>query len=177
MRSQQIARRYAEALYTLAVEENCVEAIDNDYRRVVEEIVDVPDFLRFLMHPLVVHSDKTALLREAFPDIAEYLHNMFSLLVRNGREGYIDMLYDEFERLRASEEGIVQVRVTTAQELTAKDRKRLSDHLAKKLGGRVRLDEQVDKNLIGGLRINIGGRVLDGSLRARLNELKTVLAG
>jgi len=177
MRSQGTARRYAEALYGLAVEENCVEAIDDDYRRVVEEINDVPDFLRFLTHPLVARDDKTALLREAFPNIAEYMHNMFSLLVRNGREGYIDMIYDEFKRLRESNEGIVQVRVTTAQELTAKDRKRLSDHLAKKLGGRVRLDEQVDKNLIGGLRIEVGGKVIDGSLRARLDELKTVLAG
>jgi len=177
MRSQQIARRYAEALYTLAVEENCVEVIDNDYRRVVEETREVPDFLRFLTHPLVEDDAKTALLRGAFPDIAEYLHNMLSLLVRNGREGYIDMIYDEFEGLRGSEEGIVQVRVTTAQELTTKDRKRLSDHLARKLGGRVRLDEQVDKNLIGGLRIDVGGKVIDGSLRARLDELKTVLAG
>jgi len=162
MRSQGTARRYAEALYELAVEENCVEAIDNDYHRVVEEIKDVPDFLRFLTHPLVSHDDKRALLSEAFPNIAEYMHNMFSLLVRNGREGYIDMIYDEFKRLR---------------ELTAKDRKRLSDHLAKKLGGRVRLDEQVDKKLIGGLRIEVGGKVIDGSLRARLDELRTVLAG
>jgi F-type H+-transporting ATPase subunit delta len=177
MRSQETARRYAEALYTLAVEENCVETIDNDYRRVVEEIKDVPDFLRFLTHPLVSHDDKRALLSEAFPDITEYLHNLFSLLVRNGREGYIDMIYDEFERQRGSEEGIVQAQVITAQELTPEDRKRLSDHLAKKLGRQVRLDEQVDKNLIGGLRIEVDGKVIDGSLRARLDELKTVLAG
>ena len=177
MRSQGTARRYAEALYGLAVEENCVEAIDDDYRRVVEEIRDVPDFLRFLTHPLVSHDDKTALLSEAFPDIAEYMHNMFSLLVRNGREGYIDMIYDEFKRLRERKEGMVQVCVTTAQKLTSKDRQRLSDHLTKKLGGRVRLDEQVDRNLIGGLRIEVGGKVIDGSLRARLDELKTVLAG
>ncbi len=177
MRSQQIARRYAEALYTLAVEEDCVETIDNDYHRVVEEIMDVPDFMRFLTHPLVMHSDKVALLRKAFPNIAEYLHNMFSLLVRNGREAYIDMIYDEFERLRGSEEGIVQVRVTTAQELTAKDRKRLSLHLAKMLRGRVKLDEQIDSGLIGGLRVEVGGKVIDGTLRARLDELKTVLTG
>ena len=177
MRSQQIARRYAEALYGLAVEEDCVKTIANDYRRVVEEIMDVPNVLRFLTHPLIARDDKISFLRRAFPDVSEYLHNMFAILVRNGRESYIDMIYDEFEKLRGNEEGIVQVWVTAAQELTARDRKRLSLHLAKRLGGRVKLDERIDKSVIGGLRIEVGGRVLDGTLRARLDELETVLRG
>lgn len=177
MKSQETARRYAEALYTLAVEEDCVESIDNDYRRIVEEIKDVPDVLRYLTHPLVARDAKTSFLREAFPDASEYLHNMFGLLVRNGREGYIDMIYDEFARLRSQQEGIVQVRVITAQKLSSQDRKQLALHLEKKLGGRVSLDEQVNESLIGGLRIEIGGKVIDGTLRARLDELKTVLIG
>jgi len=177
MKSQETARRYAEALYGLAVEENCVEAIDDDYRRVVEEINDVRDFLRFLTHPLVSHNAKTGLLRKAFPDISEYLHNLFAILVRNGREGYINMIYAEFERMRGSAEGIVKVKVMTVQGLTEDDRKRLSDHLGKSLGGKVRLDEQIDESLIGGVRIEVEGKVLDGSLRARLDELRTVLAG
>ncbi len=177
MKSQEIARRYAEALYTLAVEEDCVEAIDNDYHGVVQEIKDLPDVLRFLTHPLVERNAKVTFLREAFPGISEYLHNLFAILVRNGREGYIDIIYDEFEGMRGSAEGIALVQVTTAQRLTAKDRKRLSDHLEKSLGGKVRLDEQIDENLIGGVRIEVGGKVLDGSLRARLDELKMVLTG
>ena len=177
MKSQETARRYAEALYTLAVEEDCVEAIDNDYHGVVKEIRDLPDVLRFLTHPLVERNAKITLLREAFPDISEYLHNLFAILVRNGREGYIDMIYDEFESMRGRAEGIALVQVTTAQRLTANDRKRLSDHLGKSLGGKVRLDEQIDENLIGGVRIEVGGKVLDGTLRARLDELKTVLTG
>ena len=177
MKSQETARRYAEALYTLAVEEDCVETIARDYSRVVEEIRDVPDLIRFLTHPLVARDVKTSLLRRAFPDVSEYLHNLFAILVRNGREGYIGMIYDEFERLRASEEGLVQVRVMTAQKLTTNDRKRLSDHLQRSLGGKVRLDERIDESLIGGLRIEVDGKVIDGSLRARLDELKTVLAG
>jgi len=177
MKSQETARRYAEALYTLGVEENCVQEIDRDYHRVVDEMRDVPDFIRFLMHPLVAHDAKTSLLKSAFPDISQFLHNLFAILVKNGREGYIEMIYDEFERLRESEEGIVKVSVMTAKELSSQDRRRLSEHLAHTLGNEVRLDEHIDESLIGGLRIEVGGKVIDGSLRARLDELKTVLAG
>ncbi|HHE51539.1 MAG TPA: ATP synthase F1 subunit delta, partial [Candidatus Acetothermia bacterium] len=106
-----------------------------------------------------------------------YLHNLFAILVKNGREGYIEMIYDEFERLRESEEGIVKVSVMTAKELSSEDRQSLSEHLAHTLGNEVRLDEHIDESLIGGLRIEVGGKVIDGSLRARLDELKTVLAG
>jgi len=177
MRSQETARRYAEALYTLAIEEGCVKALDDDYRVVVEEIAAVTDFIRYLTHPLVAREDKISLLKRAFPDISAYLHNLFALLVRNGREAYIGMIYDEFERLRGDEEGIVKVLVTTAKELGGQDRQRLSEHLSHSLGKRVRLDERIDKNLLGGLRIEVDGKVIDGSLRARLDELKTVLAG
>ena len=177
MKSQETARRYAEALYTLAIEENCVETIDRDYHRVVEEMKDVPDVIRFLMHPLVAHDAKTSLLKSAFPDISEYLHNLFGILVKNGREGYIEMIYDEFEKLRESDEGIVKVLVTTAKELSSQDRRKLSEHLEHTLGNEVKLDERIDESLIGGLRIEVGGKVIDGSLRARLDELKTVLAG
>lgn len=177
MRSQEIARRYAEALYNLSADEDCVEEIDNDYRRIVEEINPIPNVSRFLTHPLVARNAKTSFLKEAFPDVSEYLHNMFSILVRNGREGYISMIYDEFTKLRGSVEGIVPVKVTTVQELSISDRKRLSTHLAERLGESVELDEEIDKDLIGGLRIEVRGKVLDGSLRARLNKLKKVLAG
>jgi F-type H+-transporting ATPase subunit delta len=177
VRSQEIARRYAEALYNLASEENCVERIDNDYGRIVEEMKPVTDMSRFLTHPLVARDAKVKLLKEAFPNVSEYLHNMFSVLVRNGREGYIGMIYDEFVKLRGSVEGIVPVKVTTAHELSIGEKERLTAHLADRLGSRVKLDEEIDKDLIGGLRIEVNGKVLDGSLRARLNKLKTVLAG
>lgn len=177
MRSREIARRYAEALYELSSEEGCVERIDNDYRHVIEEMKPVPDLSRFLMHPLVPRSDKISLLEKAFPDISEYLQKMFSILICNGREGYFEMIYEEFERSRTSSEGTIQVKVTTAQDLSPSDRKHLSEHIAARIGSRVELIEDIDKDLIGGLRIELNGKVLDGSLRARLRKLKTVLEG
>jgi len=104
---------------------------------------------RFLTHPLVPRSSKTEFLKKAFPDINPYLQNLFSLVVHNRREGYIDMIYDRFVALHAETEGIVQVQVMSAQPLSADDLQRLSEHLEKSLRQRVRLSESVDEKMLG----------------------------
>ena len=177
MRSREISRRYAEALYKLAAEEALVDTIEEDYGRALTEIEGVPDFSRFFTHPLVSRDRKSELIDQAFPDLSEYLRNLFVLLIRNGREGYLDLIYEEFCSLRSEEEGIVRVKVLTAKELSAKDRERLTDRLAVGLGERIKLEEEVDANLIGGVRIDIGGKVLDGTLRTRLESLRSFIEG
>ena len=175
MKSREIARRYAEALYRLACEEENVEEIETDYRRVLTEIEGVPDFSRFLIHPLVSRKRKNELIDRSFPQVPVYLRNLFYLLIRNGRESYLDLIYKEFLSLRAEEEGVIQVEVATAQHLSEKDRERLSDRLTKVLGGQVTLEERVNSDLLGGVRIEIAGKVIDGTLRAKLGELRALL--
>ncbi len=177
MRSREIARRYAEALYKLAAEEALVDTIEEDYGRVLTEIESVPDFDRFFNHPLVSRDRKSELIDQAFPNVSEYLRNLFALLIRNGREGYLDLIYEEFRCLRSEEEGIVRVKVLTAKKLSAKDRERLAARLAKGLGDRVKLEEEIDASLIGGVRLEIGGKVLDGTLRTRLESLRSFIEG
>lgn len=177
MRSREIARRYAEALYQLASEEDCVDRIVEDYRRAISEVAGVPEFGRFLAHPLVPRDKKNALIEKAFPDISEYLRNLFYLLIRNGREGYLGLIYEEFLSLRAEKEGVIRVGVTAAHELPQEDRDRLAARLSAVLGGRVELEERVDPGLLGGVRIEVAGKVLDGTLKAKLKGLRALLEG
>ncbi len=177
MKSLDIARRYAEALHSLAVEEDCVERIEAAYGRVVAEIDEVPEVHRFLAHPLVPRTAKRALIEQAFPGIPEHLHSLFVLLIRNAREGYIDLIYEELRALCREEEGTVHVRVETAQALSDAERKRLEGLLAAGLRQAVKLEEIVDPDLLGGARIDVAGKVVDGTLRARLARLRDVLAG
>lgn len=177
MRSRDIARRYAEALYELAAEENSLDSIEQGYANVIADLAEVPDFQRFLAHPLVPRAKKIALFERSFPDLPPYLSRMFALLIRNRREGYLDLIYDEFCRRRATAEGIVRVKVLTAQELSAEDRARLADRLAEGLGRRVKLEEEVDRSLLSGLRIEVDGKVIDGTLKAKLEDLRTLLVG
>jgi F-type H+-transporting ATPase subunit delta len=176
MKSREIAQRYAEALHRLAVEEDSQAEIESDYQEVLAEIEGVPRLQFFLSHPLVPRENKRKLIDIAFPDICSYLRNLFYLLIRNGREGYLGLIYEEFLARRAEQEGRIQIGITTAQALSEQDRTRLENRLESLLGGTVSLKERVDPGLLGGVRLEMmGGRVIDGTLQARLNRLKTLL--
>jgi len=176
VRSREIARRYAEALYRLGEEERRLDQIEADYQRILAEIAEVPDVNRFLAHPLVPRAQKERLIDQAFPQLSGYLRNLVSLLIRNGREDYLELIYEEFLSLRAEEEGVIRVQVLTAQALASEDRDRLADRLGQALGKRVRLDERPDPALLGGVRLELDGKVIDGTLRAKLEELQALLA-
>ena len=177
MKSREIARRYAEALYDLGYEDGLIAAIEAAYGGVVAAIAATPDAVRFLDHPLVPRARKIAFLDAAFPDLPEYLRNLFRLLVRNGRAGYIRAVYEEFRILHGIRARIARVKVTTAKPLSPQDRKRLTNHLAAALGSKVELEERVEPSLLGGARLEIDDKVIDGTLRARLARLRAVLAG
>jgi F-type H+-transporting ATPase subunit delta len=177
VRSREIARRYADALYAIAAEEGHEDQMEGELGVVVEEIAAVPDFARFLAHPLVTREQKLTLMAHAFPELSQYVRNMLQLLIRNGREVYADLIYDEFLAARAEAEGLTRVRVTTAGPLSEEDRHRLHERLTTALGRAVKLDERLDEGLLAGARIEVEGNVIDGTLRAQLSELKAVLGG
>ncbi len=177
MKSKEIARRYAEALYELAREEGTVDEIETAYSQVAEALNAVPDALRFLTHPLVPRIDKLSFIDKSFPNVPKYLRNLLHLLVKNGREGYITLIYNEFRALRGERENIARVKLATAKPLSQADKARLMEHLTAALGKRVEIEERVEPDLLGGVRLEIGGKVIDGTLRAKLAQLQAVLAG
>ncbi len=176
MRSREIAERYAAALYAVAHEEGITDAIEAELSAIVEAVRTIPDFDRFFTHPLIPREEKVSLLEEAFPESSEYVRNMIRLLVRNGREAYLDMIYDRFLAVRAEAEGITRVRVIAASPLTEEEKVRLKERLAEALRGPVRIEEIRDESLIAGVRLDVEGKVIDGTLRARLDALRGSLA-
>jgi len=87
------------------------------------------------------------------------------------------LIYDEFINLRGEREDIAQVRVATAKPLSQADKDKLIEHLTAALGKRVKLSERVDPGLIGGVRLELDDKVIDGTLRAKLAQLQAALAG
>ena len=175
MRSVGIARRYADALYQVAVEQNAIDETEAEFRRVIEGVKEDEDFGRFLAHPVVLRDEKITLMEKAFPDLSEHLGNLLRLLVRNRRESYLDMIYDEFVAVRVEAEGFAKIDVITARPFAEDERAQIIGRLETALGRRVLLEERVDEELIGGARIEMDGRVIDGTLRARLERLRSLM--
>ena len=175
MRSQEVARRYAVALHQLAAEEDAVDETEGELRAVIGETEETREIARYLAHPLVPRERKDEFVRRVFPDLSGRMRNLFALLIRNRRESYLDLIYTEFLAVRAQAEGSIPVTVTTARPLGADERDRLTASLEDALRYRVQLAERIDETLLGGARIETDGRVIDGSLRARLERLRARL--
>ena len=175
MRSQEIARRYAAALYQVSVEDVAVKAIEDELAAVAQSTSDEPEVRRFLAHPLVPRKTKSQFLVAAFPETSDRMKYFLELLIRNRRETYLDLIYDEFVEIRTADEGMIQVIVTTAQMLSSEDRGRLRERLEKTLKCPVQLEERIDVSMLGGARIEAAGHVMDGTIRARLRELRKQL--
>jgi F-type H+-transporting ATPase subunit delta len=175
VRSQEIARRYAAALYQVSVEDAAVEEIEDELAALAKGTSDGPDVRRFLAHPLVPRETKSAFLTTAFPETSNRMKNFLELLIHNRRETYLDLIYDEFVNIRLTGEGRIQVTVTAAQALSAEDRDRVRERLENALKRPVQLEEVIDERMLGGVRIEAAGHVLDGTIRARLSELRKQL--
>lgn len=175
MRSKEIARRYAAALYQVAVEDTAVDDIDDELAALAIGTSDGPDVRRFLAHPLVPKESKSAFLATAFPETSSRMKTFLELLIHNRRETYLDLIYDEFVSIRTVDEGRIQVTVTTAKALSREDIDRVRERLESALKRPVQLEEVIDEHMLGGARIEAAGHVLDGTIRARLNGLRKQL--
>jgi F-type H+-transporting ATPase subunit delta len=101
--------------------------------------------------------------------------NFVRVLAENGRLGLLPDIRTQFEALRNEREGVVEAEVVSAFELSAAQLADLVQRLEKKTGRKVRAKVQLDKELIGGIKVVLGDKVIDGSARAQLGALETAL--
>lgn len=175
MRSKEIARRYAAALYQVSIEDSSVREVEDELAAVAVGTSDESEVRRFLSHPLVPKETKSEFLATAFPGTSDRMRNFLELLINNRRETYLDLIHNEFVDIRTAAEGMIQVTVTIAQALSDKDKGRLRERLEEALKCPVQLEELIDESMLGGARIEAAGHVMDGTIRARLKELRKQL--
>lgn len=97
--------------------------------------------------------------------------NLLKLLIENNRLLLLPAIAELYEEYKAEDEGYVDVEVSTAYSLTKEEQKRFASSLEKKLNKKVHMNIEVDKSLIGGIRVRAGDKVIDGSIRGRLQQL------
>jgi F-type H+-transporting ATPase subunit delta len=163
VRSRDVARRIAEDLYAMAAEEKTADAVEIELRQIAASTEEAPP----PAGPTPA-GDRREVIRAAFPEASGGLRHLMGLLIR-------DLVLGEFLSVRAEAEGVLRARVVTAQPLSSEERSRLTERLGRSLGMRVKLEESVDPAVLAGVRIEIEGRILDGTLRARLTRLRETL--
>ena len=101
--------------------------------------------------------------------------NLIGLMLRRGRIEQLPRVAAEFRRLDNARQGITLATATSAAPLTPDEVRALTERLEQFTGGRVELDLQVDPSLLGGLVVRVGDRLIDGSVRGRLERLRNQL--
>ena len=169
------ARRYSQAVFEIALENNELEQWLSDLAMVVSVVEDAA-LKAFLENPKYHFDDKARLLSEGLEGVNPLVLNLVFLLIARNRLEIIGDITEEYHRLLDSYHGIERAEVTSAVPLDDEDEQKLGEFLSKVAGKKVVLRSEVDPGLLGGIVARIGGKLLDGSTRSKLVALKKALA-
>jgi F-type H+-transporting ATPase subunit delta len=176
MRETTVARSYAEALLELAQADDAAELYAAELRQIVQLVESEADFRFFLETPRVELRDKKRVLREVLEDkIPERLMRFLLVVVDKRRQRVLPEIAVEFDKLVDEQLGRLQVDVTTAQDPDAKARASIKKHLDTLFGMEVLPRFRADPRIIGGVVVRVGDRIMDGSIRHRLQGLRRSL--
>jgi F-type H+-transporting ATPase subunit delta len=174
-----VVRRYARALFDTAQRSGTVEQVQDDLKAVDEVLRSAPRLQRALRAPVIQASRKNELLEHAFgARIGPLTLRFLKLAVQRRREDILSDVYLEFQRLANQARGIQPVDVVAAVPLTDAERDQLAASLHQRTGKQIVLQVSIDPSLVGGMILRMGDTILDGSIRTRLEQLRTrLLAG
>ena len=166
------ARRYAEAAFEIAMRDGTLEQWRSELD-VAAGIAGDERALAVLANPAIPAERRATALSEMLGDRSSRpVQNLIQLLLRRGRIEELPRVAAEFRRLDDDRQGITHAIATSAAPLTPDEVRALTARLEQSTGGRISLDVKVDPSLLGGLVVRVGDRLIDGSVRGRLERLR-----
>jgi len=168
-------RRYAEAAFQVGQRDGTVERWRSELEAAAAVIGD-ERAIRALSNPAIPIDQRSVAVAGLLKGIAaDPVQNLIQLLLRRGRIEELPRVAAEFRRLDDRRQGITHATATSAAALTPDEVRALTQRLEQSTGGRIALDVQVDPSLLGGLVVRVGDRLIDGSVRGRLERLRNQL--
>jgi F-type H+-transporting ATPase subunit delta len=176
MRIEVAAKRYAQAAFDIARERNELDRWVEEIRAIVH-LAAQPGVVEVLASSRVPFEAKERLLRSGLASVSPLAMNLARLLVQKGRIALAKQVMDEYQRLLDEYRGMAQAVVLTAVPLSDDEERAVAQRLKELTGKEVVLEGRVDPEILGGLVARVGDRLIDGSTRTRLLELRRQLAG
>ena len=172
----EIIKEYSTALFMLASETGSQKEYAGILNEIKKVFIDNPAYLDLLSSPSIPVVERLSVIDNAFgKDAPEYVLSYLKLLCEKGRIGEFIESVDEYNALLNASERVFTAKVTSAQELTLEEKDKLIQKLEKSYLGKVQAEYLVDGALLGGMIVEIDGKVMDGSLRRRLQDVKEVI--
>lgn len=172
-----MAGRYATALFELALESNAVDSVQADLKVFAVLVASSPDLTRLVRSP-VFSADEQAKALDAVLDkasISGIAKNFLRVIAANRRLFAVDQIIRGFNAHVARHKGEVTAEVTVAEQLNDARMGEIRDALKAVTAKDVTIDVTVDPSIIGGLKVKLGSRMVDASLRTKLNSIKLAM--
>lgn len=173
MSQQIIAKRYAIALFELANEKNMLEQVEAELQEVKLALQENETFFSLLGNPKISLNKKKEIFSAAFSGVSTIVLHTIYLLVDRKREDILLDVIAYFQEISNEARGIAEAKVYTVRPLTDEEEQALSEVFAKRIGkDKLHIQNIVDKSLLGGVKIRIGNKIYDGSVKRKLERIE-----
>ncbi len=170
------SKSYADALFSLALETNTVFETLMALKEMRNGIYATEGAIDLLASPSIPKDERCAVLEKAFGDVQpEHVMSFVGVLVQHGHIRELDDCLEAYTQLHDEHCKLSIAHVTSAVALHEGEKAALIEKLSRKLGRTIHLECAVDPSLLGGLVVQVDGKVIDGSLKHRLQEIKEVM--
>jgi F-type H+-transporting ATPase subunit delta len=172
-----VAERYARALFDLALEEKAIDAAETDLARIEAIMNESEDFMRLVKSPVFTAEEQLAAVSALLDKIgmSGIVGNFVRVVAQNRRLFSLPGIIKAFRKILSVHRGEQVAEVTSAHPLGNDDLAALKASLKEALGKDIAIQAKVDADILGGLVVKVGSRMIDSSVRTKLNSLKIAL--
>lgn len=168
-----VSKTYGDALFDVALEKNAVEAFADEILAVTEAFLENPDLMKVLEHPKIVKEEKIRFIESVFKGrVMDEITGFLVLLITKGRQHDLNDIFEYFNGRVREYKNIGVAYVTTPKEMSESQKDRLTEKLiATTKYESFEMHYAVDESLIGGIVIRVGDRVIDSSIKTKLEDI------
>ena len=174
-----LAGRYANAIFELAQDQRAVDAVSADLTSLRKAVQSNPDLARLVKSPVFGSDDQTRAMKAVLAQMGAGMLtvNLVLLLAQKRRLFALNDIIAAYERHVARARGETEAEVTSARALSDSEMTELKSVLKSRLGKEPRLQTKIDPDLLGGLVVKVGSRMIDSSIRTKLTGLAAAMKG
>ena len=174
-----VSDRYASALYDLAAEKKLVDPVVEDLSNLKNILKDNKELSLVVKSPLITSIDKLNIFESLLKKINanELTSTFLKVIEKNKRFSNLASIITQFMNINSQKRGDVLADITSADGLNDDQKNNITNQLKSILGDKLSLSFDVDKNIMGGLIVKVGSKMIDTSLANKINKLKIAMKG
>lgn len=167
-----VAKRYAQALFEAGEDLSKTDEFYENLKSLDGILQEEPKLLDLLSHPKISKKEKKDLIDTIFEkNMVEEVRNFIYILIDKKREKNLPDILKIYEDLYYQDRGILRVVAVTAVPMKDEAKDKLSQVLGSKLDKKIEIKNQIDKSIIGGVRLELEGKLIDGSIKGKLDSM------